>query len=43
MKKTQTKRRPPRDRKPVPTAEGATNQATTTEFEREGMGVAPKE
>jgi hypothetical protein len=43
MRPHQTKPRPPRgkgDRKADPKQ---VNQATSAEFEREGMGVAPKE
>jgi hypothetical protein len=33
----------PRGRRGAKPADGGLNQATTEEFEREGMGVAPKE
>ena len=41
--KTKTKPRIPSGRRGAKPADDNQNQATSDEFEREGMGVAPKE
>jgi hypothetical protein len=43
MKAKETKSKPPRGDKARKGNPDELNQATTDEFEREGMGVAPKE
>ena len=43
MKSDRTKPKLPRDRGGKKTDSDAANKATTAEFEREGLGVAPKE
>ena len=43
MKSTPSKPRIPRGRRGKKIDSDGTNQATSADFEREGMGVAPKE
>ena len=43
MKSAKTKPKIPRGRPGKKTTAGETNQATSVEFEREGLGVAPTE
>jgi len=43
MKSEKSKPKIPRGRPGKTASSGKTNRATSSEFEREGMGVAPKE
>ena len=43
LKHLKRKTKVPRDRQGKPTKDDQLNQATADEFEREGLGVAPKE